>query len=112
MKANISLSDHRVRIAPVLMKFPQTTVYWADIVIKKIFFLKLFYAFVFWLVIHKAGYFLSWFVSYLKEKKNEHHEYHDHHDHYSPHQYYEYGPPGSYGPPGHYVPYRRQSHGV
>ncbi|CAK1602566.1 unnamed protein product [Parnassius mnemosyne] len=83
-------------------------VYWADIVIKKIFVLKLIYAFVFWVVIHKAGYFLTWFISYLKEKKHEHH---DHHAHYIPHHHYDYEPPGSYGPPS-YEPYRRQSHRV
>ncbi|KPJ10157.1 hypothetical protein RR48_04980 [Papilio machaon] len=89
-------------------------VYWADIIVKKIFVLKLIYAFVFFVVIHKAGYFLSWFISYLKEQKRDHHEYH-----HIPHHHYDYGPPSSYGPHSSYGPpssyggpYRRESHGV
>ncbi|XP_028036205.1 uncharacterized protein LOC114247432 [Bombyx mandarina] len=74
-------------------------VYFADIVIKKIFVLKLIYAFVFWVVLHKAGYFLSWFASYIKEQK---HEYHDHHDHHE-YAHHDYGP--------NYGPYRKQSDG-
>ncbi|KAJ0182220.1 hypothetical protein K1T71_001589 [Dendrolimus kikuchii] len=58
-------------------------VFIVDLIIKKIFFLKLAYAFVLWIVIHKAGYFLNWFVSYLKEQKKECPHYHDHHDHYA-----------------------------
>ncbi|XP_038220807.1 uncharacterized protein LOC119838777 [Zerene cesonia] len=72
-------------------------VYIADLVLKKFFILKLVYAFAFWLVIHKAGYFLAWFISYLKEQKNYHH--HPHHD-YVPHYDHSYGP------------YRRESHGI
>ncbi|CAG9582053.1 unnamed protein product [Danaus chrysippus] len=53
-------------------------IYFADLVLKKIFIFKIIYAFIFWLVIHKAGYFLSWFVSYLKDQKHHHHDYHDH----------------------------------
>ncbi|CAG9796313.1 unnamed protein product [Diatraea saccharalis] len=70
-------------------------VYIADLVLKKFFFLKLAYAFVFWLVIHKAGYFLTWFASYLKEQKHHHHE----------HPHYDYHPSYSHGP------YRKQSYG-
>ncbi|CAH2102008.1 unnamed protein product [Euphydryas editha] len=86
-------------------------VFFADIVLKKIFILKLIYAFVFWVVIHKAGYFLTWFVSYLKETKSEHY---DHHSHYIPH-HYEYGPHGPYRKEGRYSPpgpYRKESHGI
>ncbi|XP_026317886.1 uncharacterized protein LOC113228738 [Hyposmocoma kahamanoa] len=72
-------------------------VYFADIVIKKIFILKLVYAFVLWCVIHKAGYFLGWFVSFLVEKKDRHHEHHEHVPHYDHY--------------GHYGPYRRQNWG-
>ncbi|XP_069361842.1 uncharacterized protein [Maniola hyperantus] len=62
-------------------------VYFADLVIKKIFILKLIYAVVFWIVIHKAGYFLSWFVGYLKEhKKNHEHHVPDHYGHYGPYK--------------------------
>ncbi|XP_059046953.1 uncharacterized protein LOC131842438 [Achroia grisella] len=69
-------------------------VYFADLVIKKIFVLKLIYAFVFWVVLHKAGYFLTWFASYLKEKKeDDHHHHHGHH--------YPDAPP--------YIPYRRKT---
>ncbi|KAL0850714.1 hypothetical protein ABMA28_006656 [Loxostege sticticalis] len=74
-------------------------VYIADLVLKKFFILKLIYAFIFWVVLHKAGYFLAWFTSYLKEQK--HHEHHDfHHDHH-----YDYHQP-SYG----YGPYRRKNY--
>ncbi|XP_013188004.2 uncharacterized protein LOC106132970 [Amyelois transitella] len=68
-------------------------VYFADLIVKKIFILKLIYAFVFWVVIHKAGYFLAWFTSYLKEQKvHDHHPtYHyDQHDHRQP-AYIAYG---------------------
>ncbi|XP_072937532.1 uncharacterized protein [Epargyreus clarus] len=90
-------------------------VYFADIILKKIFIFKLIYAFIFWLVIHKAGYFLTWFISYLKEQKRDHDHYVPHYDHgpsYGPH--YDHGP--SYEPhydhgPG-YGPYRRESHGI
>ncbi|OWR53383.1 uncharacterized protein LOC116778757 [Danaus plexippus] len=75
-------------------------IYFADLVLKKIFIFKIIYAFIFWLVIHKAGYFLSWFVSYLKDQKLHHHDHHDHHDHYLPHY------------DSHYGPYRKQSHGI
>ncbi|XP_052750177.1 uncharacterized protein LOC128200524 [Galleria mellonella] len=68
-------------------------VYFADLVIKKIFILKLIYAFVFWVVLHKAGYFLGWFASYLKEKKEDDHHHYGHHHHYEP----------------PYVPYRRKA---
>ncbi|CAH0727679.1 unnamed protein product, partial [Brenthis ino] len=78
-------------------------IYIADLVLKKFFILKLIYAFVFWVVVHKAGYFLTWFVSYLKDYKLKHHEHYDHHEYYVPHQHYEYGPPG---------PYRKESHGI
>ncbi|XP_061709221.1 uncharacterized protein LOC133519246 [Cydia pomonella] len=83
-------------------------IYFADLVLKKFFILKLIYAFVFWLIIHKAGYFLTWFVSYLKEAKKDHHD-HDH-VHYGPHHYDDgpsYGPP-SYGPS--YGPYKRKNY--
>lgn len=70
-------------------------VYFADLVVKKIFILKLAYAFIFWVLIHKAGYFLTWFASYLKEQKHHQHEHHDYH-----------GPPHDYEPS--YAPYRRQ----
>ncbi|CAK1540374.1 unnamed protein product [Leptosia nina] len=75
-------------------------VFLADIVLKKVFILKLVYAFIFWIIIHKAGYFLSWFVSYLKEQ-------HHHHE-YTPHFEHSYGPQfeSSYGP------YKRKSHGI
>ncbi|CAB3241268.1 unnamed protein product [Arctia plantaginis] len=68
-------------------------IYFLDLVVKKIFIVKIIYAFAFWLLLHKAGYFFGWFVSYLKEQK---HEYHHH-----PHHHYE-----EYGPHGHY---RRQN---
>ncbi|KAJ8735919.1 hypothetical protein PYW07_007539 [Mythimna separata] len=66
-------------------------IYFVDLVIKKVFILKLIYAFAFWLLLHKAGYIFGWFLSYVKEKEN-----HGHHDHH----------PVEYGPPG---PYRRGS---
>ncbi|CAG4953713.1 uncharacterized protein LOC123692834 [Colias croceus] len=72
-------------------------VFIADLVLKKFFVLKLVYAFIFWLVIHKAGYFLTWFISYLKEQSHHHH--HPHHE-YGPHYDHSYGP------------YRRESHGI
>ncbi|CAH0592746.1 unnamed protein product [Chrysodeixis includens] len=73
-------------------------IYFADLVIKKIFILKLIYAFAFWVLLHKAGYIFGWVLSYFKEQKHEYHEYHGHHDH--DHHHIEYGPPG---------PYRRKS---
>ncbi|CAH2235983.1 uncharacterized protein LOC120630973 [Pararge aegeria] len=84
-------------------------VYFADLVVKKIFILKLIYAVVFWIVIHKAGYFLSWFIGYLKEQKKSH----AHHEHYAPH-YYGHGPyrkeSRPYGKES--GPYRRESHAI
>ncbi|XP_045772362.1 uncharacterized protein LOC123872217 [Maniola jurtina] len=89
-------------------------VYFADLVIKKLFILKLIYAVVFWIVIHKAGYFLSWFVGYLKEYKKTH-------EHYAPHYYGHYGPYRKMSGPyrranGPYRkesgPYRKESHGM
>ncbi|KAG6441932.1 uncharacterized protein LOC115448926 [Manduca sexta] len=77
-------------------------VFFADLVLKKIFILKLVYAFILWIVLHKAGYFLSWFATYLKEQKHNYHEYHDYH---GPH--HEYGPSYGHG----YGPYRRQNQG-
>ncbi|XP_028168419.1 uncharacterized protein LOC114358577 [Ostrinia furnacalis] len=78
-------------------------VYIADLVLKKFFILKLVYAFIFWVVLHKAGYFLAWFASYLKEKK--HHEHHDHHEYHGHDHHYDYQPAyGAYGP------YRRKNH--
>ncbi|KAG7310307.1 hypothetical protein JYU34_003063 [Plutella xylostella] len=80
----------------------------ADIIIKKIFILKIVYAIIFWIVIHKAGYFLTWFVSYLSDQKKEFKEVP--HVHYGPH--HSYGTPdySSYGPPhdySSYGPYKR-----
>ncbi|KAL4703480.1 hypothetical protein ACJJTC_018559 [Scirpophaga incertulas] len=71
-------------------------VYIADLILKKFFILKLVYAFIFWVLLHKAGYFLTWFAGYIKEQKHEHHFEHPH---------YEQQP--SYG----YGPYRRQNLG-
>uniref|UniRef100_A0A2A4JXS8 Uncharacterized protein n=1 Tax=Heliothis virescens TaxID=7102 RepID=A0A2A4JXS8_HELVI len=67
-------------------------IYFVDLVIKKIFILKLIYAFAFWLLLHKAGYIFGWFLSYIKEKP----EYHGHHDHHHIEYGHEYGPPGPY----------------
>ncbi|KAJ8735985.1 hypothetical protein PYW08_006641 [Mythimna loreyi] len=78
-------------------------IYFVDLVIKKIFILKLIYAFAFWLLLHKAGYIFGWFLSYIKEKP----EYHGHHDHH----HVEYGPPGPYrrGSGKPYNPYSKPS---
>ncbi|CAH0695559.1 unnamed protein product [Spodoptera exigua] len=82
------------------------SVYFVDLVIKKIFILKLIYAFAFWLLLHKAGYIFGWFLSYIKEKP----EYHGHHDHH----HIEYGPPGPYRRGGQkpYNPYSSPSRKV
>ncbi|CAH3953616.1 unnamed protein product [Pieris brassicae] len=73
-------------------------VFLADIVLKKVFILKLIYAFIFFVVIHKAGYFLSWFVGYLKDQEQHHHHY----------EYPSYGPHYDHS----YGPYKRKSHGI
>ncbi|XP_041975799.1 uncharacterized protein LOC121730725 [Aricia agestis] len=72
-------------------------IYFADLILKKVFIFKLVYAFIFWVVVHKAGYFLAWFISYLKQQKHEHvphHEYIPHHEY----GHHEYGPHHDYGP--------------
>ncbi|XP_075985544.1 uncharacterized protein LOC142982722 [Anticarsia gemmatalis] len=69
-------------------------IYFLDLVVKKVFILKIIYAFAFWVLLHKAGWFFGWFVSYLKEQKHDHVEHYEHHPHH--HHYEEYGPPGPY----------------
>ncbi|GBP96699.1 hypothetical protein EVAR_70043_1 [Eumeta japonica] len=94
--------------------------YVAHLVLKKIFIIKIFYAFVFWVILHKAGYLFSWFISYLKDKKKEYVEHHDHdhdhdHGHYHGHfhdsygPYYEYGSPYDNGYKGGYGHYKRKN---
>nr|XP_053613910.1 uncharacterized protein LOC128677228 [Plodia interpunctella] len=82
-------------------------VYFADLVVKKIFILKLVYAFVLWVVIHKAGYFLAWFASYLKAQKKDQHYEHDHHYDHQPSYQQPYG-----RPPPAYIAYGRRTHTV
>uniref|UniRef100_A0A2H1V7T1 SFRICE_030863 n=1 Tax=Spodoptera frugiperda TaxID=7108 RepID=A0A2H1V7T1_SPOFR len=89
-------------------------IYFVDLVIKKVFILKLIYAFAFWLLLHKAGYLFGWFLSYIKDKPT-YHGHHDHHTEYieTPH-YTEYGPSGPYrrGSQKPYNPYSSPSRKV